>query len=390
MTRRGFGSLAMAALTSRMYGQSGGAEIGAAKDLLCQGLELLSAQANAQQVTRANGFFGRALDEYPSFGDAHYYRYLCLKKLNREKAVQESALEKAQRYHSDALQDQRDPFVLAVPKMYDNLTTVGQKWALIVGISRFQPDIGAESLKCPANDASAFAALLRDPNVGRFPPKQVFELTDEHATTSAIKARLNTIATKAKSDDIVLIYLSTHGSSRSDDIKQVSYIYTYDTDISSRDQIFGTALPMVEVSSIVSSRCLAQRTVLIFDTCHSGAGVSAETLSGDDVNRLREGAGRFVLSSCQANQRSYENSEHGYFTASLIDHLRERQGCIRMADLFSEVQKEVSARVQKEVSKPQEPIMFRSENATEIVLGVPPAGVSDQCTGSYSGAKTAG
>ena len=389
MTRRNFVSLAAAAVGARANAQSGGAEIGAAKDLLCQGLELLSAHSNPQQITRASGFFSRALDEYASFGDAHYYRYLCLKKLNREKGVQDGALEKAQRYHSEALLDRRDPFVLAVPKIYGDLATVGQKWALVVGISRFQPDIGAESLKCPANDASAFATLLKDPNVGRFPPKQVFELVNEKATTSAIKARLNTIATKAKSDDIVVIYFSTHGSSRSDDIKQVSYIYTYDTDVTSRDQIFGTALPMVEISSIVSTRCLAQRTLLIFDTCHSGAGGAAETLSGDDVNRLREGAGRFVFSSCQANQRSYENSEHGYFTSSLIDNLRAKQGCTRLTDLFSELQKEVSARVQKEVNKQQDPIMFRSENAAEIILGAAAEGASDQCMGAPGGSKTA-
>ena len=388
MTRREFASCAAAAaLVPGAFAQSAVAEIGAAKDLLYQGLELLSAHADPQQVARATGFFSRALDEYPSYGDAHYYRYLCLKRLNREKGLQESALEKAQRYHSEALEDKRDPFVLAVPKIYGDLAAVGQKWALVAGISRFQPDIGAESLKCPANDATAFAALLRDQNVGRFAPKQVFDLVNEKATTSAIKARLNTIATKAKSDDIVLIYISTHGSSRSDDIRQVSYLYTYDTDISSRDQIFGTALAMVEVSNIISTRCLAQRTVLIFDTCHSGAGAAAETLSSDDVDRLREGAGRFVLSSCQANQKSYENAEHGYFTASLINHLQARQGCIRLTDLFAEVQKEVSTRVSAELHEQQNPVIFRSENATQIILGTAPEGASDQCLAGSAGAK---
>ena len=261
------------------------------------------------------------------------------------------------------------------------MTKVGQKWALVVGISRFQPESGAETLKCPANDATAFSAALRDPNIGRFPPKQVFELKNEEATTSAIKARLNHIASKAKSDDIVLIYLSTHGSSRSDDIRQVSYVYTYDTDVTGRDQIFGTALPMVEISGIVSTRCLAQRTVLIFDTCHSGAGAGAETLSIDDINRLREGAGRYVLSSCQANQKSYENSFHGYFTSSLIDRMRERQGCIRLADLFSQVRKDVGARVKKEVQREQDPVLFKSENAAEIILGAAAEGANDRCAG---------
>lgn len=377
MTRREFAAIAAAALVRRANAQSDAAEKGAARDLLYQGLELLSSHATQQEIMRASGFFNRALDEYASFGDAHYYRALCLKRLNN--AAWQSAMQRASDYGSEALADKRDPFTLAVPKLYDNLTAVGQKWALVVGISRFQPDVGAEPLKCPANDATAFAALLRDPNVGRFPPKQVFELVNDQAKTSAIKARLNTIATKAKSDDVVVIYVSTHGSSRSDDIRQVSYLYTYDTDISSRDQIFGTSLPMVEVSEIVSTRCLAQRTVLIFDTCHSGAGGAAETLSRDDVNRLREGAGRYVLSSCGANQRSYETSDHGYFTASLMQHLQARQGCVHLSELFAAVQKDVSARVEAEVKKPQQPVMFHSENASDIILGAAPDGVAKAC-----------
>jgi uncharacterized caspase-like protein len=380
MTRREFAALsAGAVMASGVQAQSSAASRGAAKDLLYQGLELLSAHSDEPQVNRAMGFFGRALDEWASYGDAHYYRYLCLRRLRRDTFA--GALDKARMYHSEALGEARDPFVLAVPKIYGDLASVGQKWALVVGISRFQPDIGAEPLQCPAHDAHDFADLLRNPQIGRFSATQVFELTDEHATTSAIKARLNTIATKAKSEDIVVIYFSTHGSSRSDDIRQVSYLFTYDTNVSSRDDVFGSALPMVEISSIVSSRCLAQRTVLIFDTCHSGAGAAAETLSAGEVGRLREGAGRFVLSSCQANQRSYENAEHGYFTASLMDRLKQRQGCIRLTDLFAQVRDDVSARVQHEVHKAQEPALYRSENAAEIILGSAPDSANDQCMG---------
>jgi len=49
-------------------------------------------------------------------------------------------------------------------------------------------------------------------------------------------------------------------------------VFTYDTDVSSRDLVFGTVLAMVEVSGIISTRCVANRTVVIFDTCHSGDG----------------------------------------------------------------------------------------------------------------------
>ena len=371
---------AVAAPGVGLRSQSVGDTAGAARDLLNQALELLSSKATPAEVTSAARFLRAALDQEPTFGDAHYYRQLCLKRLNQDPGVQRRHLESAELYESEALRDRRDPFTLAVPKIFGDLASVGQKWALVVGVSQFQPEIGAERLQSAAADAEAIAALLRDPGVGRFPTNQVFLLTNAQATTANIKARLNTIARNAKPEDVVLTYISTHGSSRSDDLKKVSYLYTYDTDVTSRDQVFGTALPMVEISGIISNRCVAQRTVAIFDTCHSGAGLDSRALSSDDIDRLREGAGRYIISSCEPDQKSYEDAGHGFFTASVIEQLRARKGCVRLSDLFATVQKDVSTRVMQRLQKPQRPVMAKSEDATEIVLGAAPGGASEGCS----------
>jgi hypothetical protein len=366
---------------SRVRAQDSADTLGAARDLVYQALELLSSTASSANVTAASRILRNALDQEPAFGDAHYYRYLCLKRLNQDTVMQRSHLEAAQRYESEAMRDKRDPFVLAVPRIYESLPAVGQKWALVAGISRFQPETGAERLQFAANDARSFAQLLRDPAIGRFPPSQVFELTDAQATTSAIKARLNTIATRAKPEDIVVVYISTHGSPRAQDLRSVSYLYTYDTDVTSRDLIFGTALPMVEVSGIISGRCVAQRTVVILDTCHSASSISSTALSADDLNRLREGAGRYIISSCEPEQKSYEDAGHGFFTASLIEQLQQRRGCIRIRDLFAAVEKSVSSRVMQRLKRAQRPVMASSDNAAEIVLGAAVGGASESCLG---------
>jgi uncharacterized caspase-like protein len=374
MTRRQL--LAMAA-TAGLRAQSNNDILGAAHDYVYQALELLSAHATPEQVTHAVRMLRLALDDYPSLGDAHYYRALCLRRLNRDPGLQQSDLEEAERHHSEAMGDRRDPFFVAVPKI-GNLAAIGQKWALVIGISEFQPNTGAEPLGAAANDATAIAQILKDPAVGRFPPNQVFLLTNEAATTAAIKARLNYIATRAKPEDIVLTYVSTHGSARTDDLRQVSYLYTYDTDVTSRDLIFGSSLAMVDVSGIISSRCVAQRTAVIFDTCHSGAG-AAQALSTPEVDRLREGAGRYVLSSCEADQSSYEDAGHGYFTASLIGQLRARKGCVAMDELFAAVSKEVSDKVARKYNKKQRPVMVKSDSAAQIVLGAAPGSTGASC-----------
>lgn len=377
MTRRQW--LALAAAQTCLRGQQAGDSLGAARDQLVQALELMSTGATEAELTRAIGFLRRALDQDPAFGDAYYYRQLCWRRLNRNPELQKSDLAAAGLHLSEALREQRDPFRLAVPSLDNNLVRVGQKWALVVGISRFQPQVGAESLLFAAADATAFADMLRDPQTGRFPQDQVFLLTNQQATTAAIKARLNTIATRAKAEDLVVVYLSTHGSPRSDDIRQVSYLYTYDTDVTSRDNIFGSALPMVEVSGIIANRCLAQRTVVVLDTCHSGAAASGLPVTVEGMNRLRQGAGRYVISSCEANQRSYEAGGHGYFTSSLISQLRASKGCAPLRQLFPRVRTEVAETVRKQHSKDQRPVMVASDNAAEIVLGVPAGAASGVC-----------
>jgi len=175
------------------------------------------------------------------------------------------------------------------------------------------------------------------------------------------------------------VYISTHGSSRDDDIRQVTYIYTYDTNVTSRDQIFATGLAMVDISGIISSRCLAQRTVVIFDTCHSGAGLAAQTLATAEIDRLRQGAGRYVLSSCEADQNSYEDSGHGYFTESLVEHLRSSKGCTPLTDLFSQVRNDVSQKVLQARKKDQRPVMANSSSAAPIFLGAAVGSPSGAC-----------
>jgi hypothetical protein len=383
MTRRDFLALAASAPLA-LRAQSSGDSLGAARDLLYQALELLSVRSSADDIQRAVRFLRAALDQNPSYGDAHYYRAKCLEKLGRKQDTNliKSDLSAAQRYGSEALQERRDPFFVASPRINDNLAAVGTKWALVVGVSRFQPETGAEPLSFAAADATSFADVLKDPAVGRFPANQVFLLTNQQATTAAIKARLNTIATRAKPEDVVVVYISTHGSPRSDDLRRVSYLYTYDTDVTSRDQIFGSALAMVEISSIISTRCVAQRTVVIFDTCHSGAGAASQALSREDFLQLSEGAGRYILTSCEENQKSYEDRGHGLFTASLIANLRARRGCVPLNDLFTAVRQDVAAKARQGYKKDQRPVMTSSANAAPVILGAPvgPGGI--QCTAS--------
>jgi len=374
MHRRRFLGLAGAALTAGAQGR--GDIEGAARDFLNQALEQLWEHSTPEQVSSALRYIRFALDESPQFGDAHYYRALCLQRsLPTAGAPRKSprptnnpvaaALDSAAMYHSEALAAKRDPFKLAAPQIIDDyLQEVGEKWALVVGISKFL-NREVPKLNYGAADAAAMRDLLVDPKAGRFKPERVTALIDDQAVTSAVKENLDRIATKAKPQDVVLVYFATHGSSRDADHRQVSYLYTHDTDVRRPEKVFGTALALVEVSGIVSTRCRALRTILIFDTCHSGAALAAQTLSEEDRSRLEAGAGRYILSSCGIDQVSYEGEGHGLFTQSLIEAITAKGGCLRMQELFSNVQADVSRKTQGK----QEPVMTKSDNAADVVIG---------------------
>ncbi len=370
MRRRLFLGAAAAALTCRAQGR--GDVEGAARDLLNQALEQLWERSSPAQVKAALRLIRLALDESPEFGDAHYYRALCLRRMG---GPDRDAMASAAMYRSEALADRRDPFQLAAPQIIDDyLKRVGDKWALVVGIGRFR-DRAIPRLNYAADDAASMSALLADANVGRFRPERVVPLLDDRADTAAIKENLDRICMKARPEDIVVAYFATHGSSRDADHKQVSYLYTHDTDVSRPEKVFATALPLVEVSGIVSTRCRALRTLLIFDTCHSGAALSDQSLSDADCSRLKAGAGRYVLSSCGIDQISYEAQGHGLFTRALLQTLAGKRGCVRMQELYRDVRDAVA----RETQGKQQPVMAKSDDAGDLVIGANTGSASEAC-----------
>jgi hypothetical protein len=321
----------------------------------------------------------------PTYGDAWYYRYLCEEMLgNREDAAY--ALRKAWQYESEVLKRGDDIIkIIKSPPGPANLPpVVRDKWALVVGINQFN-DRRINPLQYAAKDAKDFAAVLTSRDIGRFPPDHVRVLTNEQATTKAIKENLNWLARSAKEDDLVVIYLSSHGSPREMDTAGVSYVVTYDTDVSTQDTLYATALPMVDLADAVRFRIKAQRVVIFLDTCFSGAaipgakalvGVSQDSIgvSPDKLNLIRQGVGRVVIASSQANERSWESDslKNGYFTYYLIEGLKQNKGLISIEKLYEYVKDKVSQQVRKEKGASQTPVMSKSEYVGEIYIGVNP------------------
>ncbi len=380
---------------------------GAGKDLVVQALERISPTSDRSAFEDALQLLKHAVEECTELGDAWYYRSLVEQKLGHD-ALAKYAMDKAHFNTSEALEQGLNPLVLATPAgrgieveeappqspgpapAAPAAEPVAQKWALVVGISRFT-DTKIPRLNYTTADANAFAAELTDPQIGRFPVSHVHVLTDEQATTKNIKEGLNWIARHAGTSDLVVIYVATHGTPRTmDTAGGANYLVTYDTEVYSggsfdEDAMFATAYPMVELADSVASRMKALRTAVILDTCYSGGSIRAASSGADAglankgpsekmLERMSQGTGRIVLSASQVNEESLESPalRHGYFTYFLLQALKSGNGATPLSQVYAAVAQQVSARVSADGSH-QHPVMSRSSADADFALGVPGA-----------------
>ncbi len=307
---------------------------------MVQALERVSPQSENGAFEDALQLLKHAVSECGELGDAWYYRSLVEQRLGHD-ALAKYAMEKAHFLGSEAMEEGLNPLVLSTPgrrglgveegtaeapvKVATRLGPVRQKWALVVGISRFG-DGSIPRLNYTTADANAFADELKDPGIGRFKGSNVHVLTDDQATTKNIKEQLNWIARHAEPNDMVVIYVATHGTPRTmDSAGGANYLVTYDTEVSNsgsfdQDAMYATAYPMVELADAVATRMKAMRTAVILDTCYSGGSMKAEPSSSSAqladkppsnqmLARMIQGTGRIVLAASQVDEESMESAE---------------------------------------------------------------------------------
>ena len=372
---------------------------GAGVDLVVQALEKMSANATNDQLGDADQLLKRAAELCGELGDAWYYRSLVERKLGNTRGA-DFAARQAAKFPSDASAEQQNPFVLASPLGSRAVTgngaptanntapsgPPGQRWALIVGIGNFT-DQNIEPLKYTANDAQSFMDALLDPKIGGFKADHVHSLLNDQATTKNIKMQLNWLARSAGPDDVVVVYVATHGSSRDLDTVGVNYIITHDTEIGANidpDSLYATALPMVDISNAIATRVKAQKAAIFLDTCYSGnaavqeskliaPGIKNASLSPDAIAHITQGSGRMVFAAAGTDQESLESDtlKHGFFTYYLVQALQQEGASAPLSKIFDYTEQHVSQTVAtqfKQYNVQQTPVMGRSADSTDFSL----------------------
>lgn len=206
-------------------------------------------------------------------------------------------------------------------------------------------------------------------------------------------------------DDLVVIYVSSHGSPENLDTAGVNYVVTHDTEVSN---LYPTAYRMDDLLDDIDLRIKAARVIAFLDTCYSGGtfrelptgwvassravtsggGVStsrlqqrllsgARTLTIDNEGipspqargRVAQGVGRVIVTSSSQAERSWEDDTiaHGYFTYYLLDALK-RQGPVSVEDVFAHLRVKVPESVQRDKKESQHPGIARTHDRVNLYL----------------------
>ena len=226
------------------------------------------------------------------------------------------------------------------------------KWAVIVGISEYKHK--PWNLNYAHRDAEELSKLLQTKTGGNFKSENIRYLINKKATTTNIRIALFDFLQKPAKEDLVFIFFACHGTpdpSRPQNL----YLLTYDTDPKS---IPGTGLPMEDIYKSLDNTLLAEKIIVMADTCHSG-GLSQNSRSIEDNSELlnqyfqdlsQSVGGVASLTSAEAREVAREGEEwgggHGVFTHYVLEGMKgaadiDRDGIVTVGELFEYVREKV-------------------------------------------------
>jgi hypothetical protein len=254
----------------------------------------------------------------------------------------------------------------------------GCRSALVIASGAYD-DGSFASLRSPAVDAEAFAAVLGHPACGGF---EVKTLLDQ--PVQSLRVGVQRFLTARAADETIVIYVSCHGVLSS---RRRLYFAARDTSV---DMLAATGLESRWLIECLDE-CAARRQVVILDCCFSGAfGLTKGANGGPEDVGLKflfddaSSRGREVLTASRATEYSFEGKaltpdthSGSAFTSALVAGLqtgdadRDRDGLITVAEAYAFARARVL-----ESGSAQTPQRWLYGGEGEVILARSPAGIA--------------
>lgn len=242
-----------------------------------------------------------------------------------------------------------------------------QRYAVVIGVSEFK-DSKIPALKYADRDAQSFYDYLVSPTGGSFNPANVLLLKNKDATLINIKDALTNYLTKAIDDDLVIIYVASHGEPEPARPKNL-YLLAYDSEL---EKLSATAYHMENVNLDMQRYVSAKRLIFFADSCHAGGIAKGGFVTRGFSNPINEALlalsstkeGWAMITASRSTEVSLESDKwgngHGAFTYFLLEGLNgkadiagNRNGIVTITEAFDYLQN----RVKRETMNAQHPVI---------------------------------
>ena len=255
--------------------------------------------------------------------------------------------------------------------------------ALIIACDEYDHE-GLRSLKSPAHDAEALAAVLADRQIGGFDVTTI-----RNQPTSVLLPRIESFFADRKRDDLLLLHFSCHG------IKDASgrlHLAAANTDPA---LLKATSVPALFVSQQMTET-RAGWVVILLDCCFGGAfsrGMAVRDTGeisiedsflglGPGGRRADDGRGRVVITASSATEYAFEGDlltgagqrAPSVFTGALVGGLATGaadtggDGWVDLDELYDYVYERVRAAIAH-----QTPSIWGARQGKVVIASVPPA-----------------
>ncbi|NJM49406.1 MAG: tetratricopeptide repeat protein [Alkalinema sp. RU_4_3] len=238
------------------------------------------------------------------------------------------------------------------------------KFALLIGVGKYQSSSGFADLAAAEPDVVAMRQVLVEPAVGGFAADDVVTLIDPEP--QQMREALERLFVDRKPDDLVVMYFSGHGVVDDFGKFHLTSVCTDKKSLNSKAIPAGFMHGLMEASR-------SKRQVVILDCCFSGAFANGMSVKGEAVNLQAQlgGRGRAVLTSSSATEYSFEQKGAvlSVYTQYVVEGLRtgiadqDGDGMISVRELHDFAKAKV-----QEVAPAMQPEIYAAREGYEILI----------------------
>jgi hypothetical protein len=232
-------------------------------------------------------------------------------------------------------------------------------FVLAVGVTKYRDHSLAQGVRFAAADAGTVAEQLKAQGKDFFRMVETRSLRDQEATRANIEARMKELTPQVRPEDVFVVYLAGHGAALDGEY----HFLPWEVRFTSREALRDQGLNQEALRKLLQM-IPAKKTLLLLDTCSSGAFAMGPSRGLDDkmaIDRLSRISGRAMLAASGSEQMALEGEQgHGVFTHALLQGLqkadRNGNGLIEVGELADFIEELVPAITKRRWGYEQFPI----------------------------------